>query len=156
MDGKRILTKIGQSTAEYATMFMIILVLISVMQTFLKRAQQASIRKVTRDMISVGTENGTFDGTLQFEPGYQSSEMHMIKHSNGFEEIKGGGGTHRYSYSESHLDSGKTSYENVLAYNETANIANWGWNVEISGSDADTNNGGDQNGGNGGEDQNGG
>ncbi len=133
MNNRRILTKIAQSTAEYATMIMIILVLISVMQTFLKRAQQASIRKVTRDMISVGTENGTFAGTLQFEPGYQSSEMHLAKHSTGFEEIKGKGITHRYSYSNSYLTN--TSQEKVLSYEETANVTDWGWNVKISGAE---------------------
>lgn len=131
MGDKRILRKIAQSTAEYATMFMIIIVLISVMQTFLKRAQQASIRKVTRDMITVGVNNGVFEGTLQFEPAYQYSEMHTTKHSDGFEEIRGGGITHRYSYSNSQLSSGANSYEEVVSYNQTANISNWGWDVRI-------------------------
>jgi len=159
MGNRRILTKMAQSTAEYATMIMIILVLISVMQTFLKRAQQASIRKVTRDMITVGVNNGIFDGTLQFEPAYQRSEMHLAKHSTGFEEIKGKGITHRYSYSSSQLASGASSYEKVLSYDQTANIANWGWDVKISGAGGNNNNngaGGNNNNNGGGNGNNGG
>ncbi len=122
----------GQSTAEYATMVLIIVVLVSVMHTFLKRAQQASIRKVTLDMINAGTENGVFDGTVQFEPSDSYSEMYLKKDSTGFVKVYGKGITHTYSNSTSELRTEKTSYEEVKSYEETQNVENWGWNVTIN------------------------
>ncbi len=125
--------KLGQSTAEYATLVLLVIGAVTVMQLFLKRGQQAAIRYVTLNhLISAGSN--VLDGTVQFEPPYQDSNLAFSKESTGFVEIKGGGGTHVYDHSTTRLNKGiaGADYERTLAANQTADMTAWGWNVTLN------------------------
>ena len=122
--------RLGQSTAEYATLLVIIIGAITVMQVFLKRGQNAAIRDaVVTHYLNSGTGTNGLAGTVQFEPYYQRSHMQTSVSSSGQAYVRSGGRYHHNSYTSYNVDS--SSYKNQLAFNNYRNESDWGWNQKL-------------------------
>ncbi len=121
--------KKGQSTAEYAVLILLVVAAVTTMNIFIKRGQQGAIKyAVDKHLINAGA--GTLDGTLQFEPYYTRSHIKSSTIQNGRTEMKGGGSTSIYKYSNTTIDTG--SYEKTLEVGNYANESSWGWNKTLN------------------------
>ncbi len=119
----------GQSTAEYATLLVIIIGAITVMQLFLKHGMNAGIRDATvSHYLNAGTGAGGLAGTAQFEPYYQKSYTDSSVTSNTTKYIKGGGGYYKNSYT----NVSSSGWRNQLAVTGYEDEASWGWNKTLN------------------------
>lgn len=120
---------VGQSTAEYATLLVIIIGAITVMQLFLKRGMNAGIREATvTHYLNAGVGENGLAGTAQFEPYYSTSHTDSSADSSKVAYVKGGGGYHQ----EFTTKVQAKGWENQLAVNGYENEDNWGWNKSVN------------------------
>ncbi len=118
----------GQSTAEYATLLVIIIGAITVMQLFLKRGMNAGIAHATKEhFLNAGTGSSGLAGTAQFEPYYSTSHIDTTVTSDKTKRIMGGGAYYMNSFTNV-TSSGWRNQEAVTGHEEESS---WGWNYTL-------------------------
>ncbi|MCG8430877.1 MAG: hypothetical protein MJA29_06880 [Candidatus Omnitrophica bacterium] len=100
---RRIFSKKGQSTLEYAILILIVIVALLAMQTYLKRGVQGRMRE-SSDNIGEA-----------YSPGYTTSAMIYTSESEVTEVVDGAAGT---SVTTVDSESDRTGAENIPAYEE--------------------------------------
>lgn len=104
---RRLYTKKGQSTGEYALVFAIVLGAIVAMQTYVKRQLQGRVRD---GAIYMTTETAELGDTGQYEPYYYASDYTTERESTRAEGYASGAATTDVDETSTRAAGGYTEY----------------------------------------------
>jgi uncharacterized protein (UPF0333 family) len=103
---KRIFSKSGQSTLEYAILILIVIVALLAMQTYLKRGVQGRMRE-SSDNIGEA-----------YSPGYTTSSFTLTTDASTTETFVGAVGGGEQTTTLNNRDDTRTGTENIPAYTD--------------------------------------